>query len=54
VSEVASINADFRVAMGEHRDGVQPEVRLFGAGQGPFGLDRGRIKQTRVLSPVAA
>jgi phenylacetate-CoA ligase len=54
VSEVALINADFRVAMGEHRDGVQPVVRLFVAGQGPFRRDRGRIKQTRVLCPATA
>jgi phenylacetate-CoA ligase len=54
VAEVESINADFRVAMGEHRDGVRPVVRLFGRGEGPFRRDRGRIKQTRVLSPVIA
>jgi phenylacetate-CoA ligase len=53
VAELASINADFRVALGENREGVLPVVRLYAGGEGPFRRDRGRIKQTRLVSLAA-
>lgn len=53
VAELTEINADFRAAMGEHRDGVLPVVRLYAAGEGPFRRDRDRIKQTRLVPRVA-
>jgi hypothetical protein len=49
ISGVTGINADLRVAVGEHRDSVLPVVRLYPLREGPFGRDNGRIKQTRVL-----
>ena len=53
VEELTSINADFRAAMEEHRDGALPVVRLHAAGEGPFRRDRDRIKQTRLVPLVA-
>ncbi len=53
VEELTAINADFRAAMGEHRDGVLPVVRLYAPGDGPFRRDRDRIKQTRLVPPAA-
>jgi phenylacetate-CoA ligase len=54
IERVTAINADFRTAMGEHRLGVLPLIRLHGIGQGPFGRDGGRIKQTRIVSAPRA
>lgn len=49
VAEVRRINTDFRVALGEHRDGVLPVVRLYSIGTGPFHSDCQRIKQARLI-----
>jgi phenylacetate-CoA ligase len=53
VAAVRRINADFRVALGEHRDGVLPVVRLYPLGTGPFSRDSTRIKQARLVRPQA-
>ena len=54
IPRVTSINADLRVALGEHRDSVLPVVRLYELGEGPFRHDNGRIKQTRIASELAS
>jgi phenylacetate-CoA ligase len=43
------LNADFRAALAEHPATLQPKVRLFGPGEGPFAEQQGRIKQIRLL-----
>jgi phenylacetate-CoA ligase len=52
-AQVRAMNADFREAMAEHRDAVEPQVRLYRQGEGPFAADRSRIKQTRLVGPGA-
>ncbi|HKF00406.1 MAG TPA: phenylacetate--CoA ligase family protein [Actinomycetes bacterium] len=49
VAAVQRGNADFRTAMAEHAAGVTPVVELHPPGGGPFGADRTRIKQIRVV-----
>jgi phenylacetate-CoA ligase len=46
---IVALNSDFRTAMDEHAGAVTPTVRLFGAGEGPFAADAGKIKQTRIV-----
>jgi phenylacetate-CoA ligase len=48
-----SLNADFREALHEYAETLQPEIRLYRVGEGPFASDSGRIKQVRFLKTAA-
>lgn len=54
LSGLERINADFRAALGEYPDALQPEIRLYGAGEGPFSENRSRIKQVRLIRAIPA
>ena len=56
VKRLAELNADFREALHEYAETLQPEIRLYRIGEGPFAANVGRIKQTRLLArhPAAA
>ncbi len=45
-----NLNADFREAIKEFPDAARPIVKLYKMGEGPFGLDSGKIKQTRIIT----
>ena len=51
VKRLAELNADFREALHEYAQTLQPEIRLHRVGEGPFSGDSGRIKQVRLLNP---
>ena len=53
VARLADLNADFREALHEYADALQPEIRLYPCGQGPFAANSGRIKQVRLLKPAS-
>jgi phenylacetate-CoA ligase len=46
------LNADFREAWKEYPETLVPEIRLYRSGEGPFALDQGKIKQTRLLKKL--
>lgn len=48
-SRLRALNADFRAASAEYPEIMEPEIRLYRVGDGPFAQDARRIKQTRVL-----
>ncbi len=48
--QLRKFNNDFREAWKEYPETLVPEVRLYGIGQGPFAHDKGKIKQSRMLS----
>lgn len=47
VKTLLELNADFRAAWQEYPETLQPEIRLYQVGEGPFAKDAGKIKQTR-------
>lgn len=49
IAGLKEINADFREAWKEHPDTLEPEVRLYSPGEGPFKMKTGQIKQVRIL-----
>ena len=49
VKRLAELNADFREALHEYAQTLQPEIRLYRLGEGPFAGNSGRIKQMRLL-----
>ena len=49
VRRLAELNADFREALHEYAQTLQPEIRLHRLGEGPFAGNSGRIKQVRLL-----
>ena len=51
VARLAALNADYRESMQEYADTVTPIIQLYHLGEGPFGADASKIKQTRVLRP---
>ena len=53
LERLIAINQDFKEAWSEYPETLVPEVRLYGRGEGPFQHDDGRIKQTRLMRPVA-
>jgi phenylacetate-CoA ligase len=53
VSRLEQLNADFREALHEYAETLQPEVKLYRVGEGPFAVDTGRIKQVRLLKAAA-
>lgn len=50
VPRLIALNADFREAWREYSDTLVPEIQLFRIGEGPFAVDKGKIKQTRFLT----
>ncbi len=50
-TQLEQLNADFREARREYPETLEPEIKLFRPGDGPFQADAGRIKQTRLLVP---
>jgi phenylacetate-CoA ligase len=50
VERVLAINSDFRVAATEHWESIEPIVRVYPLGEGPFADDAGRIKQARITT----
>ena len=50
VTRLEGLNADFREALHEYAETLQPEVRLYRVGEGPFAANAGRIKQVRLLT----
>lgn len=58
VRRLAELNADFREALHEYAQSLQPEIKLHRIGEGPFAANSGRIKQVRLLKnsdrPVCA
>jgi hypothetical protein len=44
----AAMNMDFRPSVGELPTAMRPLVRTYPIGEGPFQLDRNRIKQRRI------
>lgn len=50
VESLVALNADFREAIGEFPDAARPIVKLYKMGEGPFGADSGKIKQTRIIT----
>lgn len=50
VESLVHLNADFREAIKEFPDAARPIVRLYEMGDGPFDLDSGKIKQTRIIT----
>ena len=53
VARLEQLNADFREALHEYPGALQPEVRLYRVGEGPFAANAGRIKQVRLLKAAA-
>jgi len=53
VRHLAALNADFREALHEYPETLQPEIILHRIGEGPFAANAGRIKQARLLKPAA-
>lgn len=53
VRRLAELNADFREALHEYAQTLEPEIKLYGIGEGPFAANSGRIKQARLLKPSA-
>lgn len=51
--ELQRMNADFREALREYPEALQPEIILHRVGEGPFAANSGRIKQLRVLQTAA-
>ena len=49
VRRLAELNADFREALHEYAQTLQPEIKLYRIGEGPFAANSGRIKQARLL-----
>jgi phenylacetate-CoA ligase len=49
VTRLAALNADFREALHEYAQTLQPEIRLYRVGEGPFAANSGRIKQMRLM-----
>jgi len=49
VKRLAELNADFREALHEYAQTLQPEIKLHRLGNGPFSGDSSRIKQVRLL-----
>lgn len=54
VRRLAELNADFREALHEYAQTLQPEIRLHRLGQGPFSGDSSRIKQVRLLKTASS
>lgn len=52
--QLEQLNADFREARHEYPETLEPEIKLFRYGEGPFREDAGRIKQVRLLIPRKA
>lgn len=52
LARLVDLNADFREAFQEYPETVEPEIRLYSIGTGPFSADSGRIKQTRLLKKL--
>ena len=50
IVNLIKINADFREAWHEYSGTLQPEIYLFGIGEGPFKTDPNKIKQTRLIN----
>lgn len=50
VEQVLAINSDFRVAATEHWESIEPIVRVYPLGEGPFADDAGKIKQARITT----
>lgn len=48
-TRLIALNADFRAAWHEYPQAMEPEVRLHPLGEGPFAMDRTRIKQVRLV-----
>jgi phenylacetate-CoA ligase len=53
VRHLAELNADFREALHEYPESLQPEIILHRVGEGPFAANAGRIKQARLLKSAA-
>ena len=49
VKTLLTLNADFREAWKEYSQALEPEIALFGHGEGPFATDGSKIKQVRLL-----
>jgi phenylacetate-CoA ligase len=54
VKRLAELNADFREALHEYAQTLQPEIKLYRIGEGPFAANSGRIKQARLLKTSAS
>lgn len=50
VKRLAELNADYREALHEYAQTLQPEIKLYRLGEGPFSGDSSRIKQVRLLN----
>ena len=50
VKRLAELNADYREALHEYAQTLQPEIKLYRLGEGPFSGDSNRIKQVRLLN----
>jgi len=53
VARLAELNSDFREALHEYAQTLQPEIRLYRVGEGPFAANSGRIKQVRLMKQAA-
>ncbi|MDO8507783.1 MAG: phenylacetate--CoA ligase family protein [bacterium] len=49
LEQLMKLNADFREACHEYADTMKPEIYLFSVGDGPFKMDKSKIKQSRVV-----
>ncbi len=45
-----ALNNDFREAYRENQEALIPDIKLFGAGEGPFAKDSHTIKQVRIIN----
>ena len=53
IPKLVKLNADFREAWREYPETLVPDIQLYKIGEGPFSGDKGKIKQTRFLTPVS-
>ncbi len=54
VRRLSELNADFREALHEYPETLQPDIELHAIGAGPFAANSNRIKQARLLKPMEA
>ena len=50
---LTGLNIDYRSSIAEFPDAMQPMVRTYRLGEGPFAADATRIKQRRVIRPIS-
>jgi phenylacetate-CoA ligase len=49
---LTALNIDYRSSIAEFLDAMEPIVRTYALGEGPFAADASRIKQRRVIRPL--